>query len=237
MRILHLCLANFYIDNYSYQENMLPKYHKIMGHHVSVVASMVSFDENGDSCLLKNHGETISREGYKVLRIRYKRFLYPMNKIIRRYEKTYTSIKEENPDIIFIHGCQFWDIKKIMDYKKNYVNVKIFVDNHADFNNSASNWISKQILHKVIWRHCAKSIEPFTEKFYGVTPNRCAILEDVYKVEKNKIELLLLGIDNERINVDQQNSIRSNVRKMNNIPENDFLILSGGKIDLRKNVH
>ena len=52
MRILHLCLANFYIDNYSYQENMLPKYHKMMGHYVSVIASKVSFDENGELCLL-----------------------------------------------------------------------------------------------------------------------------------------------------------------------------------------
>jgi glycosyltransferase involved in cell wall biosynthesis len=216
---------------------MLPKYHKIMGHHVSVIASLVSFDENGDFCLIKKNGETISRDGYKVLRLRYKRLLYPVNKIIRRYEKTFISIKEENPDIIFIHGCQFWDIKKIRDYKRRNRNVKIFVDNHADFNNSASNWISKQILHKVIWRHCAKSIEGFTEKFYGVTPNRCAFLEDVYKVGKNKIELLLLGVDYERINVDQKKNIRSSVRKMYNIAENDFVILSGGKIDLRKNVH
>ncbi|NLD47226.1 MAG: glycosyltransferase family 4 protein [Clostridiaceae bacterium] len=92
-------------------------------------------------------------------------------------------------------------------------------------------------MHKVIWRHCAKSIEGFTEKFYGVTPNRCAFLENVYKIEKNKIELLLLGVDDERINVDQKENIRSRVRKMYNIPENDFVIISGGKLDLRKNVH
>jgi len=208
-----------------------------MGHYVSVIASKVSFDENGELCLLKKQGETLSREGYKVLRLRYKRFLYPLNKRIRRYERTYISIKEENPDIIFVHGCQFWDIKKIREYKRHNRNVKIFVDNHADFNNSASNWISKHILHKVIWRHCAKSIEGFTEKFYGVTPNRCAFLENVYKIEKNKIELLLLGVDDERINVDQKENIRSRVRKMYNIPENDFVIISGGKLDLRKNVH
>ena len=28
MKIVHLCLGCFYIDNYSYQENMLPKFHK-----------------------------------------------------------------------------------------------------------------------------------------------------------------------------------------------------------------
>lgn len=29
MKILHICLASFYIDNYSYQENLLPKFHMI----------------------------------------------------------------------------------------------------------------------------------------------------------------------------------------------------------------
>jgi hypothetical protein len=45
MKVVHLCLGCFYIDNYSYQENMLPKYHKLAGHEVSVVASLVSFDK------------------------------------------------------------------------------------------------------------------------------------------------------------------------------------------------
>ncbi len=30
MKIVHMCLGCFYPDNYSYQENMLPKYHKEM---------------------------------------------------------------------------------------------------------------------------------------------------------------------------------------------------------------
>ena len=31
MRILHMCLGSFFVDNYSYQENILPKYHKALG--------------------------------------------------------------------------------------------------------------------------------------------------------------------------------------------------------------
>ena len=47
MRITHLCLACFFPDGYSYQENMLPKYHKKLGHDVSVIASLQTFDKNG----------------------------------------------------------------------------------------------------------------------------------------------------------------------------------------------
>ena len=48
MRITHLCLACFFPDGFSYQENMLPKYHKKLGHDVSVVASLQTFDKNGN---------------------------------------------------------------------------------------------------------------------------------------------------------------------------------------------
>ena len=52
MKILHLMLGCFYIDNYSYQENYLPKHHKLQGHDVEIVASLVTFDENGKATRL-----------------------------------------------------------------------------------------------------------------------------------------------------------------------------------------
>lgn len=54
MKVVHLCLGSFYPDNYSYQENLLPKFHKELGHCVEVIASTQSFDENGKVCFLKN---------------------------------------------------------------------------------------------------------------------------------------------------------------------------------------
>ena len=49
MKVLHICLACFFPDNYSYQENMLPKFHKELGYDVEVIASLASFDRNGKS--------------------------------------------------------------------------------------------------------------------------------------------------------------------------------------------
>ena len=49
MKIVHLCLACFYPDNYSYQENILPKYHKKMGYDTEVIASLETFDKNGQA--------------------------------------------------------------------------------------------------------------------------------------------------------------------------------------------
>ena len=46
MKILHCCLANFYIDNYGYQENILPKMHQLQGHDVQIIASTETYIEN-----------------------------------------------------------------------------------------------------------------------------------------------------------------------------------------------
>lgn len=216
---------------------MLPKYHRLMGYDVSLIASLVTFDESGNGCLLKTSSEYFCKDGYKVSRLSYIKRFRLINIILRRYEKLYVSIEKENPDIIFIHGCQFWDIKQVKRYLKKFQNVKVFVDNHADFINSGSNWISRNILHRIIWKHCAKSIEPFTNKFYGVTPLRCEFLKNVYRIPPAKIELLVLGADDEKIDFTNRNKTRRFIRRTLDIPESDFVLITGGKIDERKNIH
>ena len=44
--IVHVCLANFFIDGYGYQENILPKFHKRLGYEVSVLASTETYLDN-----------------------------------------------------------------------------------------------------------------------------------------------------------------------------------------------
>jgi hypothetical protein len=46
MKIVHLCLANFYVDGMGYQENILPKYHA-KEHDVLIVTSDFAFDSEG----------------------------------------------------------------------------------------------------------------------------------------------------------------------------------------------
>lgn len=52
MKVVHLCLGCFFPDNYSYQENMLPKFHKQLGYDVEVIASLATFDKNGKASFL-----------------------------------------------------------------------------------------------------------------------------------------------------------------------------------------
>lgn len=230
MKILHVCLGCFYIDNYSYQENMLPKFHKKLGYDVEIIASTLSFDEHGNGCNI-NPGIYDNEYGIKVTRLPYKKGISEkVGKFLRLYEGFEEALSLANPDIIFVHGCQFCDISVIVSYARTH-NVTIYVDNHADFSNSATNWLSKNILHKGLWRKCAHSIEPYTKKFYGVLPVRVDFLKNIYKLPPEKCELLVMGADDELVEQAKQTGAKKKIRTQYGINEDDFLIITGGKID------
>ena len=64
MRILHLCLSAFYIDEAGYQENHLVQQHVKDGHEVLVIASTETFDGKGG---LNCKGGSIWVDGAKVI--------------------------------------------------------------------------------------------------------------------------------------------------------------------------
>lgn len=237
MKIVHLCLSSFFIDNYSYQENMLPKYHVLQGHKVTVIASLVSFDSFGKPCLLEKESTYLAKERYKIIRLDYKKPFYKFNKFVRFYNNTYLTLEIEKPDLIFIHDFSFMDISKVIKYIRRNKNVKVFVDCHTDYINSAQSWISKNIFHKIIWRYYGKILSPYVEKFYGVTPLRCEFLRDAYKIDPNKIELLVMGVDDAQLKLKNKIDIKKELFKSFGIEKHDFVIVTGGKIDEKKNIH
>lgn len=233
MKIVHMCLGCFFPDNYSYQENMLPKFHKAMGYDVEVIASLVTFDKNGKGTFLQKGSVYQNEYGIQVTRLDYQQPV-KVNQKLKRYVGTYEALEKAMPDILFIHGCQFMDMDVVVKYLKNHKNVKVYVDNHADFSNSATNFLSKNILHKMLWRHSAHLIEPFTTKFYGVLPARVDFLKNIYKLPPEKCELLVMGSDDDKIEEAAAKNARQTVRQKYGIGDGDFLIMTGGKIDAWK---
>lgn len=236
MKILHCCLAAFYIDNYSYQENILPRHHQIMGHKVKILASSETYINNRDL------GYTESKIYYnedniEVTRIPYVSYMPSfLVRKLRLYKGIYQYLISFQPDIIFIHDCQFLSIYSIAKYARSNT-VKIYIDTHTDFINSARSWLSRIVLHKIIYKICCKIIDKYTFKYFGTLPLRIDFLENVYGINKSKIELLPFGVDDSLFKNSEKNSIRINQRKKLGFSDKDFVIISGGKIDLRKNIH
>lgn len=232
MKIIHICLNGPVTDNWSYQDNLLPKYHKMIGYEVSVITSQYVWNDKGK---IDIDNRTIYYNEYSIKTIRIEsKYNTTVNSKFKRYKNLYKTIYNEKPDIIFVHGCQFFDIKYVVKYAKINPKVNIYVDNHADFSNSATTWISKNILHKIIWRRCAHMIEPYTTKFYGVLPARVDFLKNVYKLPGEKIELLVMGADDEKVIEAKDEKMRNIIREKYNIKKDDFLIMTGGKIDNAK---
>lgn len=234
MRILHCCLAAFYIDNYSYQENVLPKEHRKMGHEVRILASTETF-VNDYSLGYIEPKSYFTEDGIPITRLPYSKILpiFLMRKL-RLYKGVKDILFEFKPEIIFMHDCQFLDIKHFVKYAAKYPDVKIFVDSHTDSRNSARNWLSKNILHRIIYRQCAKMIEPYVIKFYGVLPARVDFLINMYNLPKEKIEVLVMGAEDEKVKEAKNETIKNSIREKFGIKKEDFLIITGGKIDQNK---
>ena len=232
MKIVHICLSGPVTDNWNYQDNILTKYHKKLGYDVTIITSNWVWTSNG--MLGKDMRHTyINDDGVKMIRLKIKGRDNFKNRF-KRFSYLYETIDAENPDILFIHGVAFLDIDVLVRYLREHSNVVAYADNHADFSNSATNWLSKNILHKIIWRHYAQMLVPYVRKFYGVLPVRVDFLTSVYGIPKEKCELLVMGADDDAVKEASKPEVRATIRKKYGISSDDFLIMTGGKIDLFK---
>lgn len=230
MKIVHICLCGPVTDGWNYQENKLTKYHKIMGHDVTMIASDWIWNSKGEM-EQTNKKDYINSDGVKVLRLPI--YFGNVNSRLKKYKGLFSTLVKERPDILFVHDCQFIDVLNIVRYVKKYP-TKVYVDNHVDYSNGARNWLSKNILHKILWRYVANKIEPYTTKFYGVLPSRVDFLKELYNLPAEKCELLVMGADDELVTAAKETDVKRKIRDQYHIGHDDFLIMTGGKIDAFK---
>lgn len=236
MKILHCCLAAFYIDDFSYQENIFPRLHKEFGHDVEILASTETYIDRV-RLGYTDPGLHVSRDGISVTRLPYVSWL--PGKLVRKL-RLYAGLKDHlerfKPDIVFLHDCQFLSITTIARYARRS-GATVYVDSHTDFINSGRNFVSRYILHGLIYRFCAKVIEKQARKFYPTLPLRAEFLSEVYGIDKNKIEVLPFGVDDRRIDLTKRDAVRGEMRETLKISQNALVFIAGGKIDRRKGIH
>lgn len=229
-KILHICLNGSYTEGFNYQDNLITKYHSRLGYEVTLLAPQWGIDSEGRHIKITST-DYFNPDGVKVLRIpEYGKSREGAGKL-KIYRKLYQIIERERADIIFLHNLQFLDTLTVTRYLKKHPGVICYVDNHADFSNSGMKFISHKILHDGLWRYCARRINPYVKKFYGVLPARVDWLVEEYKLPGEKCELLVMGADDELIERVSGDSARKDFRRKYGVKETDFLIMTGGKID------
>lgn len=234
MKIVHVCLSMGYTEGLNYQENIIIKYQARDGHNVSLITTDHCFIE-GVWGICQTESDYVNPDGVHIIRLP---FAFPVSYNINRQVGIFKGFKDTleklSPDTIFVHNIQFQDIRRVAAYKRRHPGVKVYVDNHSDFSNSARNWFSRNTLYRFWWKPCAKAMEPYAEKFWGVMPSRVDFLQNIYGIAPEKTDMLVMGADDESVMRASNPEIKHSIRERFGILQEDFLIVTGGKIDAFK---
>lgn len=235
MKILHCCLAAFYIDNYGYQENVITRMHKKQGHEVLILASTESMDKE-KGFTYTEAADYMTNDDIRIIRLPYFKILTnTFSRKCRIYKGVFNVINQFQPDIIFMHDGQTAAVFPIVKYIKQHPTTKLYIDSHTDEVNSARSWTSKNILHRIIYRFYVRHTINYTEKYYGTLPARNDFYIKYYGVPKEKTQFLPMGIDDINVPFNKRDFFKKEIRDSLNIKPEDFVIITGGKIDALKN--
>ena len=234
MNIVHVCLNGPYTDNWGYQENLLPKYQKRLGNEVTVI-TMNTTHVNSAGIKTVDKGEYFTKENVKIIRLDYRRFFSTKISNIIRYFEIYDLLCILKPDAIMVHGLVNISAFQVAKYKKKNPHCVIIADTHADYFNAGQS--SKRYFYKLYYLLINFRMKKYYSKVYGVTPGRITYAVNEFKIPLNKMDLLIMGGDDDKIDFKNRLQIRNKLREQNQIANDDFLIVTGGKIDKNKNIH
>lgn len=227
MKILHCCLSCFYNENYNYQENFLPRYNKLDGNDVMIIASTETFTNNNSLgfCEPIDH---LNEDGIRVVRVPYRIIINKkVSSKLRAYVGVYKLIEEFAPDVILFHGIGAWELKNVVRYVKRHPGTKLYVDTHASYMNSGTNFVSRILLHKLYYKSIIKKALPYVQKILCIGVEEKIFAHDIYGIDDNDLELYTLG--GEIIPDDKYNSKRQATRKALNITDSQILFVHSGK--------
>ncbi|MCI3922714.1 glycosyltransferase family 4 protein [Paenibacillus sp. TRM 82003] len=231
MKILHCCLSCFYVDDFNYQENLLTRQNKIDGHKVKIIASTETFVNSKLDYIAPS--QYVNKDGIEVTRLPYRKYIpHVLAKKIRSYPGVYRRVEEFAPDVILFHGMPAFELLTLVDYKRKNPGVKLYVDSHEDSHNSATNFLSKQLLHKIFYRTIIQRALPYIDKVLCFTYESFDFLRNIYGIPDRLMEYFPLGgtVLEENVRLEKRERIRNELQ----LKESDILIVHSGKMDKLK---
>lgn len=232
MKILHICISGAFTEGMSYQENELVAKHVELGHDVTVIASTEVFGPE-KKITYANPGISELTCGAKLIRLPYalglKGWIATKIRAHRHMRKCIESLK---PDRILFHGLTAWDLQTTAAYVRKNPQVKLFVDCHEDFNNSAMSWASRELLHKCFYKLIFRRSLSQISEVLCVTIESLGFAIDFYGSPKTKTRIFPLGGT-----IESEETIelrRTDFRARNNLKDTDIVITQTGKLDRTK---
>lgn len=234
MKIVHIAPNSPYNDYWGYQDNLLPKYQRKLGHDVTVI---ITNKMHKDGKIVEIPPVVYELDdGVKIIRLKYKQYIHPVVTGVFSDLDVYDLLNEIQPDFIFYHGLVSYTITGVIKYMKKNPKCKMVEDNHMDYNiGNKTNTLKEKAIRSWLRFLNRKSIK-YVSKVYGVTPWRKQYAEDYFKIPANKTDVLIMGADDEKMHIEKRMDLRKEVRDKYRIKPDDFLIVTGGKIDKNKKI-
>jgi hypothetical protein len=232
MKVVHLCVSNFYVDGYGYQENELIRQHVRDGHDVKVIASLETINANG-KLHYTNPGTYVGSEGALITRIPYVRWLpHLLARKLRIHAGIYQKLEKIKPDVIIFHSLCGWELLTVARYKRNHPDVIFNADSHEDWNNSARSFLSRELLHKRYYGPILRNALTQIDRIFCISLEVMDFVADVYRVPRHLLEFFPLA--GYPVPPDQYRIVRTKTRAMLGLDDHHVAFIQTGKLSRRK---
>lgn len=233
INVMHILLDSPFMDDSSYQETCLAKYHNRLCKNVCILTVNEVLKKGGkvETCGEKTY---TNKDGVKIIRInvwdkKKKRKLFFARKV-------YSVLKNERPDFIMMHGVGGINTLAIAIYKRKVKkNCIVIADSHATSMNYQEKITNlRTLIYRIILNFHNHYMCHFFSRVYGITPNAIEVMVKNMGIVRKKTDILSLGYDEELIDFGHYDEVRASMRKKLQIPQSAFVIVHGGKLDTGK---
>lgn len=225
MKILMIC--EFYNEDLDYQEILLAKYYRKLGHEVVVVSTPTHsvhqyIDGHDDS------GQISFTEGRfaRIIRVPIKLNIAGR---IRIFKSIREIVEAERPGLLYFHDI-IPNMVELRDYLNDNSECCAIMDYHADYSNSGANWLSRILLHRMSRRLILATVRKRLSAILPVVPAAQGFLRDLYGIPVEQTELFPLGVDIDLAREMRTDAVRAAVRKSLGIPSDALVVFTGGKL-------
>lgn len=231
MKIAHICLASFFTENMTYQDNQLSGQNVLDGHEVLVVSNASKYV--GGKVVDTGYEDRYLENGVHLVRLPYCRILNrSISDKLRVVDGLYELLEGFAPDVIMSHNLAYWSLLDVVRYKKRHPQVKLYADSHTAVYNSGRNWVSLHLLHRGLYRYLTQRAIPYLEKYFYIGVSEREFSMEHYGVKPEIMEHFPLG-GNPPEEEDYQLR-RTAVRKELNLAPDELLLIHSGKLTAQK---
>ena len=231
MKILHVCLASHFTEGLTYQDNFLSDIHAKMEHDVLLISDTNVI--SGGRIKPAPEEDRLLSNGVRLIRLEFDFILNAfISSKIKKVSGLKSIINNFKPDTILFHGVVGWELLTVASYKRQNPTVKLYVDSHVDFNNSATNRLSYYLQYRLFNNLLVKSVRSVVDKFLYITSESKDFLIECYGLSDDEMEYYPLGgivfSDQEYV------SKREKTRNKHSLSPEDIVFLQTGKFDTKK---